>query len=265
VQWWHRAGGRATRRRWTRPAGPRRAGTRPRRGSHPSAPNRSHHRGHRRPHRAVNPNARPAPRCRRQPVTLMSENGARTVRECGQRLAGERRCPDCQLLPPHRRRRKLYRLRGGAYRHGTNRARIEPPNCPTPPLPSSPRAASVRSFTPHTGRDLVALRESEDNYITQIATEGSPRRSRTMTPPSPRIHLAPTSRSHSDHGWSNNLCAAGGYEDRCGRKERDVSGARPVHDDRGENAASTGPWSPAADLDGGVHRLLPATVTAGTS
>jgi hypothetical protein len=28
----------------------------------------------------------------------MSENGARKVRECGQRLAAERRCPDCQLF-----------------------------------------------------------------------------------------------------------------------------------------------------------------------
>lgn len=47
------------------------------------------------------------------------------------------------VRPPHRRRRKLYRLRGGAHRHGTTRARIDPPNCPTPPLPSSPRGASA--------------------------------------------------------------------------------------------------------------------------
>jgi hypothetical protein len=49
------------------------------------------------------------------------------------------------LTSAHRRRRKLRRLRGGAHRHGTTRARIEPPNCPTPPLPSSPRG----SFAPH--------------------------------------------------------------------------------------------------------------------
>src|SRR5674536_198333 len=47
------------------------------------------------------------------------------------------------VRPPHRRRRKLYRLRGGAHRHGTTRARIDPSNCPTPPLPSLPRGASA--------------------------------------------------------------------------------------------------------------------------
>src|SRR5664280_788724 len=47
------------------------------------------------------------------------------------------------VRPPHRRRRKLYRLRGGAHRHGTTRARIDPLFCPTPPLPSSPRGASA--------------------------------------------------------------------------------------------------------------------------
>src|SRR5664280_155614 len=47
------------------------------------------------------------------------------------------------VRPPHRRRRKLYRRRGGAHRHGTTRARIDPLFCPTPPLPSSPRGASA--------------------------------------------------------------------------------------------------------------------------
>jgi hypothetical protein len=48
-----------------------------------------------------------------------------------------------------------------------------------------------------------------------------------------------------------------------GPRERDVGGARPVFDDRLGNAASTRTGSAAANL--GVHRLAPATGTAGTS